>query len=234
MKLDLDQLQILSEDIDEMGGLDVGDKMAIALYRTVTSKDLKQFIDLILAESFALILLLIFILPINLIALRNFGYLTNEAAGSMRFLLGIVLLSFITFLGWNFYLWHHIGQIKSATKLIIEIEKFNEMIKVIHFLDQLESIESPKTSCDRLKNRHEVLQALQITKDTLTNALKAQKLMRTQQGLINRRYEIVANLETNLTALMALGLNSQVDDYSQLLNQALQINLSVHREMQKP
>jgi hypothetical protein len=231
--LNLNQLHIAPEEVDELGGLDIADRMAIAMYRVIKYQHFKQWFSLLFMEGFVLILGLIFIMPINLIALRNTGLIPHDQREIRQLLLGLLLETVFIVVLWNVYLWQQAQKNQAIAKLIYEIEKFNEIVNVIQFLDQLESIEPSKMHSDRLQNRHEVLRALQITKDTLVNALKAQKMMRSQQGLINRRYDLVADLETNLTALMALSLNSQVDDYSNLLNQALQINLSVHREIQK-
>jgi hypothetical protein len=42
---------------------------------------------------------------------------------------------------------------------------------------------------------------------------------------------LFTNIETNLATLQSLSVNHQAESYAQLLNEALEIGLTVHREM---
>lgn len=65
------------------------------------------------------------------------------------------------------------------------------------------------------------------------NALLTEKVLRKHQKFITRRQELFTNIETNLAILQTLQIDGQATEYGQLLNQALQIGLSVRREIEQ-
>lgn len=58
-------------------------------------------------------------------------------------------------------------------------------------------------------------------------------MLRENKGLIARRYEVFAYLENNFTSLMALDSSNKAGEYGRLLNESLQIGMSVHKEVRK-
>jgi len=111
-----------------------------------------------------------------------------------------------------------------------EVKKYNDTVKAVEILDQFSKTESLE---DKLVNRAEVIQALQITRNSLVSAFQTERIIREHQDFIDRRYELFAHLENNLTTLMTFNVNNQANEYGQLLNEALQIGMSVHREIEK-
>ena len=67
----------------------------------------------------------------------------------------------------------------------------------------------------------------------LINGLKTERILREHQDFMGRRYELFLNLENNLSALMALDVTNQATEYGQLLNEALEIGMTVHQEVRK-
>lgn len=60
-----------------------------------------------------------------------------------------------------------------------------------------------------------------------------EKILRVSRTLLARRYDLIINIENNLMTLITLEVNNQANEYRQLLNEALQIGLIVHKEVQK-
>ncbi|MBD0304078.1 MAG: hypothetical protein ICV85_18510 [Tolypothrix sp. T3-bin4] len=60
-----------------------------------------------------------------------------------------------------------------------------------------------------------------------------EKILRENQGLLARRYDLFTNIENNLASLKTLEVKERANEYTELLNEALQIGMSVHQEVQK-
>lgn len=237
MRSDLKTLKITPNEVDDYAELTVVDQSAIAFYRAIAFKQSNQqrsnqLWSFLLAELFTLAIIIIFVVPLMLISLRNSKNLTNEISTATPVLLSAFALSLVIFLVWNGYLWRRIKQIKPTVKLLREVERFNQVIQSIELLDRLESVQAEGRSSD-LENRQQVLQVLQLTRDNLANALRADKILRLHKHVVEQRYEVIANFEDNLAELMGFTGDASMGEYRHLLNDALQINLSVHQEMRK-
>jgi hypothetical protein len=60
-----------------------------------------------------------------------------------------------------------------------------------------------------------------------------EKILRENQGLLARRHDLFTNIENNLASLRTLEIKERANEYTELLNEALQIGMSVHQEVQK-
>lgn len=119
---------------------------------------------------------------------------------------------------------------KILAHLLDEVDKHNEIIAAVDVIDELGSV---KNSTISLIDRKEVLAALTATRESLVCALMTEKILRKHKRFIARRHELFNNIETNLAALQNLQVNNQADEYGQLLNEALEIGMSVHQEIRK-
>ena len=61
-------------------------------------------------------------------------------------------------------------------------------------------------------------------------ALKSDRILRENKHLLANNAEILTN---NLAAIQALQINANTDEYGRLLNESLQISLTVQEEMRK-
>ncbi|MBE9179088.1 hypothetical protein IQ268_10995 [Oculatella sp. LEGE 06141] len=231
MQPDLAKLHIDPAKLEAVIALDFKDSLAIAMYQAIGLRQIKPLLSLVLTQFFLLGLILIFVLPISLVLIGNAGRLPEEPVAIAHLVLTLVGLSWLLLLAWTGYLWSRARQMKALARLMIEIDKFNDVIRAIDLLDQLKLADSGSGGDHSLPNRQEAIEALQLTQTSLMNALQVEKLLRLHQEMNNHRHEIVVKLEQNLTALMAFEVNNNADDYSRLLNDAVQISLSVHREM---
>ncbi len=231
MQADLENLQMTKEELETLVDLDTSTALAIDAYRGFILKNPKRMLSVLLTELFIFMLVLIFVMPVSLILLRNAGSLPVNTDGITRLLIMISSISLLGVLIWNVYFWQQVKQVKSLARLINKVDKYNRVIQAIALLDELESASRSPSRCNNLSTRKEVIQALSITKETLSSALQAEMLMRKHRKFLSNHYELFANLEENLTSLMSFSLSDRVDEYSRLLNESLQIGISVHKEL---
>ncbi|MGA9383055.1 MAG: hypothetical protein WBV73_30200, partial [Phormidium sp.] len=91
--------------------------------------------------------------------------------------------------------------------------------------DQIEAAGNPGV---KLKDRERVIEALRLTREDIVRALKTEKILRENQEFINLNPDLFAN---NLKALTALQVDEQASEYGRILNEALQIGMSIQDEM---
>ncbi|MBE9227806.1 hypothetical protein IQ264_20495 [Phormidium sp. LEGE 05292] len=112
---------------------------------------------------------------------------------------------------------------KNLQGLLSEVAKHNQIVRDIDTLDQLQAVGNPVA----LNNREQVIEALKITKEDLVRALNTERILRENPGFNSERFAI------DLTNLRALKVSEQAGEYGRLLNEALQIGVSVQQEMKK-
>lgn len=233
MQADLENLLLTTNELENLVDLDTSTALAIDAYRGFILKNSKQMLSALLTEVFIFILILIFVMPVSLIVLRNTENLVENTAIAAKLLRLILGISVLGVLMWNIYLWQQLEQVKSLAKLLEKVDKYNRVIGAIALIDKLESASPSPSRFTNLTTRKEVVQALSLTKETLIGALQVEKLMRKHHKFLSSYQELFTDLEVNLSNLMSVNLSEQVNEYSHLLNESLQIGLSVHKEVKK-
>ncbi|GET37866.1 hypothetical protein [Microseira wollei] len=114
--------------------------------------------------------------------------------------------------------------------MLDEVNKYNELIEAVDIVERLEAVSQSELN---LIDRDTLITALEVTRESLIAALSTEKLLRENKGLIARRYQFFYYLENNFTNLMALDTNNKAGEYGRLLNESLQIGMSVHKEVRK-
>ncbi|MEG3929246.1 hypothetical protein [Microcoleus sp. T3_D1] len=131
---------------------------------------------------------------------------------------------------WNVYKWVKAKPLATLAGVRDEVEKYHEVTPALDIIDRLTAAGKLQAN---LINRGEAIEALKITRESLVCALKTERILRKNQQFIGRRYELFANIESNLAALMALDVSDLATEYGRLLNEALEIGMSVHKEVRK-
>lgn len=233
MRPDLEELKITERELENLSGFDVNEVFVGGVfggvYRPSIFQNTKRLAYFCLTELFVLILTFIFTLPIGLLAIRNYTNASNDIPVIFHFLQINSGISLLVFISWNVYMGLKVKQIKALLHLVDEVDKYNEVIQAVAILDKLEAVGIQVN----LINRNEVIEALNVTRDSLVCGLRTEKILRENRGLLARRYDLFDNIENNLTTLRTLEVNNQANEYGQLLNNALQIGMSVHKEVQK-
>jgi hypothetical protein len=226
MQADLEALKITSTELEKLTGFDVSDVFMGSVYRPSALRSPRRLLSLLATETLVLAVVFVLCLGVGLILVRN---LENFDSTRFLFILTFGLAVAIAAL-WNLSMWLRGRGMTTLSLLLDEVDRHNDVINAVHIMDELGSVQA---STLQLPNRSEVLTALQATRESLVCALMTEKILRKHKRFMLRRQELFANIETNLATLQTLTVNSQAEEYSQFLNEALEIGLTVHREMRK-
>jgi len=113
--------------------------------------------------------------------------------------------------------------LKKIIRLIKEVQNHNQIVKNLHTLDQLVEAGNPI----KLNDRGTVIDALQITRAGLVRALKTEKILRENPKFMPEYFNIdLTTIESEKTTVRAV-------EYAELLNDALQVGVSVQQAMRK-
>ncbi|MBW4618154.1 MAG: hypothetical protein KME17_02055 [Cyanosarcina radialis HA8281-LM2] len=230
MTNDLIDLIIKYSELEKIVGLEISDTFMGKVYRSSLWRYPKRILSFLLTELFVFGLIIIFCLPVGLIVARNFNGFTEDSNNTVPFL-GITLgISVAIACLWNLYMWFKVKEMKALARLLDEVDRHNEIIQGVQIVDELSAASN---SGIVLSERHQAIEALNATRETLVCALMTERILRKHQRFIARRYELFANIESNLATLQHLQVNSQANEYADLIGQALQIGAIVRQEIDR-
>ena len=224
MQPDLADLQITSNQLERLTGLEVGDIFMGRVCRPSVFRSSRRLISFLATEALTLVVTIIFCLPIGLVIGRGLNLLSG--AFSVRFL-GLMLgISLLIFAAWNLEMWRRAKKLKTLAHLLDQVDRHNEIIQAVQIMDELGAV-----GRTQLIDRPNVLQALSATRESLINGLMTERILRRHQQFMAQQQRLFASIETSLTTLQHLQIDSQATEYGELLNEALQIGLSVRQEI---
>lgn len=227
---DLDELKISETELEELSGIALSDGFAGDFYRPAALRDSKKLLALLLHELLIFCLTFVVSLPVALLATKNQVNSVSDAALFVRVLQISLGLSVAMTVGWNVYKWVKAKPLAALAGLLDEVDKYHEVVKALDIIDRLTAAGNlPANSI----NREDAIAALKITRESLVCAVRTERILRDNKEFIARRYELFANIENNLAALMALDVSDRATEYGRLLNEALEIGMSVHKEVRK-
>jgi len=234
----LDDLRITTHDLDTITGLDISDVFMGKAVRPSVFRTPPRLLSFVVSEIMTLGLIVIFCLPASLVIAKSIPGFTDSAANTIQFLQISVSISLGIFAAWNGYLWFRSNALKTLAHLLDDVDKHNEIIDALQVLDELTAVRSSTTQMDAestlpLNDRIGILQALGATRESLVSGLMTERVLRKYQRSLARRHDLFTNIETNLATLQSLQLNRAANDYGHLLNDALQIGMSVRHEIEQ-
>ena len=150
------------------------------------------------------------------IVLFNIGSLNKSAIALI-----ILVPSVVVVVRW---LWRKKTCPKRLRNLLDDVDKYHAVIEAI---DSNDSLDAGIAELN-LNNRSLLIEALQLTREDLVKALKFERSLRSNKNLIAP--ELFNN---NLQALTAIQASNQASEYGQILNEVLQINISIQQEMRR-
>lgn len=234
MNDDLSDLKISYTEVERLCGLDVDEVfMGGAIggtFRPGIFQSPRKLFILCLIEFAALILMLVVTLPLGLLVVRDITQSIQDAQTIAHFL-GITLgAAFLLLLTWNGYMQIKRKKLQFLGHLLAGVDRHNEVLQALDVLDKLEAAGNSGAT---MSDRADALEALRITRESLVCALMTERILRENQGLFARRYELFEHIERNLSTLQTLDVKYQADDYSRLLNEALAIGVSVQQDVRR-
>jgi hypothetical protein len=230
IQADLDELTIPEIELEDLSGIALSDGFAADFYRPAALRDCKKLFALLFHELLIFCVTLVVSLPVALLVNKHQVGSFSDAEIFVRVLQLTFGLSLAITIAWNVYKWVKAKPLATLAGLLDEVEKYHEVIQALDIIDRLTAAGNLQAN---LINRQDAIEALKITRESLVCALKTERILRENQRFIDRRYELFANIETNLAALMAVDVSDRATEYGRLLNEALEIGMSVHKEVRK-
>ena len=233
MKPDLEDLKIAESELERLSGLDVGEVFVGGVFggvcRPSIVRSARRLGLFLLTEILVAGLVFVFTIPLGLFVTNHPNAITDAPtiAQFLQITLGSTLA---VVLSWNLYLKVAAKRFKRFMGLLDEVDRHNEVIQAVDLLDRLEAVRHSQVN---LIDRDQVISALALTRENLVCALMTEKILREGRGLLSRRQDLVSHIEGNLATLRVLELNQQASEYGHLLNEAVQIGMSVRREVEK-
>lgn len=229
-------LKLTAEEIERLIDLDVNEIFiggAIGgVYRTSVFEHSSRLLTLIATELIVAALVFVFSIPIGLgFTQANEG--SFDLPSTLRFLQITVGTTLAVMLGRHGYMQYARKRFVLLMPLLDEVDRYNEIIEAVTTLIELEELQSHSVALSLRQDRTQILEALRMTRDSLVSGLLTEKILRKSQGLLSRRQDLLANIETNLVALQMLEINQRASEYKTVLNEALQIGITVYQEVQK-
>lgn len=234
MPSNLEDLKITARELERLTGWDVGTiflgGVLGGVYRPSALRHPRRLAAFWATEGVVFLLIVALTLPVSLAILGHSATGISQLSSMVTFT-GLSLgLALLVMLGWNAYMGFMGRRLHGLMQLLDEIDRYHEVLAAIAVLDQLEAVENQQV---RWSDRPEVLEALHLTRDSLVAGLMTERILRQNRGLLARRHALLDSIATNLTALKSLEVKHQAEEYAQVLNQALEIGVTVHQEMQK-
>lgn len=210
MQPDLQELEITKGEIKHLTGVEPDD-----VFRS--SLNLRWLINEI-AIGLALTPVIVGILYIFII-------LPTRGASLNLAILSIVVVPICVVAGRWFWLKKKSPDL--LVSLLSEVDRYHAVLKAIDIHDKLEGA---GTQLSNLGDRTKAIAALRLTRQDLVRAFKSERILREHKDLLISNTELFAN---NLAALIALQVSDRAGEYGRLLNESLQIGLTVQEEMRK-
>ena len=221
----LDNLRISQRELDELTGLDVSETTMGWAYRQTAFRPERRLAWL-MSQLLTLGVTLVLCVPVVLLLVRA---VSNDDERVVWLSLPIGVLGAIALtISWAVYRWREGERLLTLSHLLDEIDRFNEMVSAVEILEELGANKGSRLN---LENREEVLEALHLTRESLVCGLMTERVLRKHQQFMTRRQEMFSSIERNLATLQQLKVSDEANDYGRLLNEAIQIGTSVHREL---
>lgn len=230
MQRDLQDLKITELEVEKLSGKSLSDILMVNLYQLPLGFSRKQLLSIMLNQIVVFGLTLIISLPLTLLMITKTSYASDDPRLISLFIRIVFAISLGITLCWNIYMWWKTKPLKELAKLQNEVNKYNQVIMAVEIMDRLAAVGNLEVN---LINRNDVVQALQVTRESLICALQTEIILRENQDLMMQRYELFASMENNLSALMNFDVRNQATEYGKLLNEALEIGMSVQKEVRK-
>lgn len=149
-----------------------------------------------------------------------YAFIILPTIGSSTILLLIVfIIVFVTVITGR-WLWRRLAFPQTLRILLDTVDKYHTVIQAIDMTDQA----LDEKSESMINDREKVISALRFVREDLVQALKTDRIVRERKKLPPNYQDLSTN---HLTNLHALQLSENTSEYTQLLEQILQIALDL-------
>ena len=233
---DWNQLQISNAELEQVFEPSIIDEWAIAFSSALYLKHTKANKALLLIIGSFLFISLLLLFPINLIILRQLGLVNNSNLGLILIILVITCESILLLIIFGFHLYQKAKRLKFIAILLKKAEQYNQLINSFNLLANISSIANSRNA--HSESSIELKSVFNSTKNTLLESIRLENfLYRHQTREIPDNYshnplQLLAHLEDNLASL-PIEETERNTEYKQLLEDAVNLGLSVQQQMRK-
>ena len=242
MLLDWDELKISQAELDRVLDTGIVFSWAIALTRVLILRQSRYWQSFLSIQSTFFFFNLLFLFPINLIVCRKLSLLDNNATGLITVSLSTLILSFISMIVCNHYLWQKAKKLKLLSKLLTKVERYNQLIDNFGFIANVSFLSD--TNSNNSLSVTEFKNALNLTKNSLLKSIELEIFVYRyrrksdyRQNSVSDRIStysnerLLADLEDDLATWSTLEIDCT--QHRHLLDEAIDLGLSVHREVRQ-
>jgi hypothetical protein len=219
MGADWQGLRLSGREIEQWSGLEVGDRtvggILLGIYRFSKLRHPLDWVGWVLFELATAALLFVFTLPIGLGIVRMIP--SNRV---MLVSMGVSTLGGMVAL--HGYRRRKGRSLQTLVHLLDEIDRFHEVLEAIAVVDQLAVAQGKAAPAEHLET-------LQLTRDCLITGLKTERILREKRNWMMQDGAI--HLEQSLALLKTLDLQTQADEYAEILQQSVAIAERVQHEL---
>lgn len=244
MLLDWEELKISQAELNRIFEPNLITSWAIALGRVLLLYQPQYRSSLFLTQCSWLFIIWLFFFPVSLIAFRKLELLSSTSSGLVTVLLATASTSILVLLIFNCYLWQKAKKLKLLIKLWQKVINYNQLINDFQLLANINQIAvrdkaDSQNNSDSNNSLAEFKIALKLTKNSLLKSIELESFIyrqATKSDLAvlspSYRYQSLLNLENDLTNLSLSAIDSDTK-YQELINEAVNLGLSVHQEIRK-
>lgn len=216
----LEDLRISDLEIERLSGLEISDHFLNGFLWGTYRLPLRSPTRLLVVattEPLVLGLLLIFATPFGLAFSRG-----STSDYAVLVWMGVIALCLwiIRQLRMGF----RAKYLRSLMRLLDEVDHYHQVLQAVELFGQLGGVGQPQST---------ILEALNKTRESLIAGLMTEKILRQNREVLSRRQALLDNIDQNLMTLQSLELQHQAQNYSDILNQAVDINIQVQEEVAK-
>lgn len=214
----LEDLRISTLEIERLSGLEISDHILdgflLGTYRLPLHAP-GRLLVVITTEPLVLGLLLIFATPFAL-------GLARGSASDLTVLVWIGAIATSLWIIRQVRMWLKAQHLRSLMRLLDEVDHYHQVLQAVDLFEQLGGAEQTQTT---------IVEALNKARESLIAGLMTEKILRQNRGLLSRRQALLDNIEQNLMTLQSIELQHQAQNYSDILNQAVDISIRVQDEV---
>jgi hypothetical protein len=219
----LSESLITNDEIEKITSLDISATQVSGVYRFKPFSSLSNLLAVLVNELLLVGLVTIFVFPVVAIALLRYTQISSIYLLLVATLISIVIYS----IRW-IYLNFKKREFKNTFTLLEQIKQHNKVVKSVRVIEQLSEVKSSETWLQYSSN---IIQCLNTNRESLICALMMDKIARNNKLSISSRLDLLATVENNLEFIRLMSDRTHADEYTDLIERVLTINLTVIEEM---
>lgn len=221
---DFAQLKISVAQVRELLAIDAIAPLVLDGVKCLVLRQPQALMSFVLTEVFLLFGVLVIVLPLVLVVANNQLNLdgTTASGALLELTLGIGLGVWALVnlaLGWRGW------RLRSLVLLHHRIEQYNQLVSALELAAAFSNTNQTPTE--------DVIETLTTLRESLLSRIHLERLNRSHRNLLGQHQTIIAQLDQQLDALLHVETEDPNTQTAQLLQEAVELGVAVHREVRQ-